>query len=256
LFENRLKKMLEEGKVPIGISISQIVSDHLGMLLSSAGFDFVLIDTEHSCFTTETVSNLASQSLGCNLTPLVRIPDDDLRSISQCLDSGLQGIMIPMAETVDQVKRVVERIKYAPIGKRGISLPNPNTRFNKYPFNDVIETSNNQTMLILQIETEKAVNNMNQLALIEGVDMLEIGPWDLSFSLGIPGQLDHPKFLKAVEKMIEICRKNNRWSSIYTDSLDVAKRYIKMGINALYYSSDVSLLTSKLAQDLSILKKL
>ncbi len=211
-------------------------------ILSMAKFDWFCIDLEHSSSDYNDVTNLIISSHNSNIPALVRVPSNDESVIKRVMDIGANGIIVPNIINKEEAIRAVNSIKYHPLGKRGVGL----FRAQKYGsnFKKYYETNNKNSITILQIEHIDAVNKFEEIAKTKGVDCFFIGPYDLSSSMGIPGQFSNPKFLKIIKYLINICKLNKisvGIHSVSTNHLDALK-FKKMGFNVIALSIDTVML--------------
>jgi 2-dehydro-3-deoxyglucarate aldolase/4-hydroxy-2-oxoheptanedioate aldolase len=239
---NRMKLTLREGKSVIGTMVTEIRQPAIMQLLANAGFDFVIIDNEHGAFNIETIADLSRTAVYLGLTPIVRIPDLTYPYVAQTLDAGAQGIMVPRISNVQQVKDIVQMMKYPPVGIRGSALIRGYTRFLSGSVAEVMATCNEETMLIVQIETLGALEAMEEIVATPGVDATFIGPNDLSIALGVPGQMDHPDLNAAIEAMISACRRHNVFPALQMNDLKLAAQWAAKGMRIVSSSSETGLL--------------
>lgn len=244
ILENRVKKELKEGKTVIGTMIAEFGKPEIIRLLSAGGFDFAMVDMEHSPFSLETVAEIVRASKSTNLTLLARVPTADYFHVARTLDSGVHGIMIPHIEDVTQVKMAVDATKYPPQGQRSYGVRPIITDYRSSTLNEQIASLNANTMVIIQIESQKAVDDIEKLVSVPGVDAALIGSNDLSMSLGCPGELNHPKMDEAITRVIEACRKYNVVAGNHLRNLKSLLEWREKGMRMLMYSTDSDLLLS------------
>ena len=241
--ENLMKKALRAGKVVIGGGISQLKGCAIPQLYATAGFQFVWIDMQHSPYTIENINDLVVGARAAGIDNFVRVPSLDPPLISRLLDAGAQGVMIPLIKTPDEVFRVVNAVKYPREGKRSIATKRIHTDFQNVDAREMVKDSNEQTLIVIQIETKEALENVREISKVPGVDILWIGPSDLSESLGYLGQKDHPEVISAIEKIIDatIEAKITTGLTIPFD-LKNAEKWVKKGVRAICYSNDIDLI--------------
>ena len=185
---NRVRQKLSSGEAAIGVNL-QINSPWLVEIIGQAGFDYVMLDCEHgAAFNNLPTLILAADAAG--ITPIVRIPSHERGYILPALELGAGGIQVTMCNTAEAARRLVEEAKFAPIGGRGFSNATRAANYGAIPVDQYAELANHETLLILQIETREALDNIDAIAAVPGVDMLFFGPGDLSQSLGYFGQQD------------------------------------------------------------------
>ena len=239
---NRLKQALKEGRSLIGTMISEIRQPAVTQLLANAGFDFVIIDNEHGPFNIETIADLSRAARYVGLTPFVRVPDLAYPYLAQALDSGAQGVMVPRIFTAEQVRQAAQIVRYPPLGLRGCAFNRGHTDFKAGPLAETMARVNEETMLIIQIETREAVENIEEIVATPGVDVALIGPTDLSIALGVPGQMDAPQLHAAIEKMIETCQRHQVFPALHINDLNWATYWAKRGMRLLSSGSEAGLL--------------
>ncbi len=239
---NRLKRLLAEGKTPIGVFLIEFRQTSVLQILANCGFDFVVIDNEHGVFGIESIAELSRAARLLDLTPIVRIPDHAYPWIAQALDAGALGIMAPRIETAAQVAGVVRSMKYPPHGARGNALGLGYMEFRSGPVPEVLARENEETFLIVQIETRAAVENLEAIMATPGVDAALVGPNDLAIALGVPGQTDGPEVRAVIERVIDVGRRTGTASAAHMRDLETAVRWLQRGIRFLSCRSETILL--------------
>ena len=251
--KNFVKEKLSSGEVAIG-TWAVIPSEVNAEILSMAGLDFIIIDQEHGPITFETAQNM---SMACELnktSPLMRIGDINQPFIQNALDIGVHGIQIPNIETKQDAERVVEFSKYPPKGDRGLS---PFTRaggYNKSNSAVLTEKANDNTLTILNIEGKGAVENLDSILEVEGVDVIFVGLFDLSKSLGIPGEVNAPIVLKNLEEIVLKTNKAGKSVGTIATSHESLKDFKDMGATYLVYMVDCDVIRSSYAEAVSIIR--
>ena len=242
---NLLKEKIKNKEKVLG-TFFELGSMSVIECLGQTGLDFVIIDNEHGPFETESTMNYVRACDNVGLTPLVRVREVSRPAILKPLDIGAQGLIVPCIETVEQAKKVVEYGKFSPIGKRGFCPSRKDFWGYSHPQGQPIDVGmkheNGETLLILQCETVGCLENIETIVSMDGVDGIFIGPFDLSISMGIPGQFDNPEFLKAIDKILSTCKKYNKISSIFTGRFDDIDKYYKQGFDIVTYSLDANIL--------------
>ncbi|HEY1723889.1 MAG TPA: aldolase/citrate lyase family protein [Steroidobacteraceae bacterium] len=234
-----LKAKLQSGGVVVGtwMSIPHIMAAET---LAQGGFDFLLLDGEHAPVSVDVVGSLltATDLFGTPVIYRVRSNSDDL--IKAALDAGAAGIMVPMVNSVADAERAVGAAKYPPRGHRGIGPWRVSNYYADY-LNCVAE-SNSATSVVLQIESPAAVEAISDIAAVQSVDVLYVGPADLAASMGLPiGQL-HPKLMDALSKVATAVRKQNKIAAIDVVSIEYARRFVELGFSFFTYGIDTSYL--------------
>ena len=242
---NLLKEKIKNKEKVLG-TFFELGSMSVIECLGQTGLDFVIIDNEHGPFETESTMNYVRACDNVGLTPLVRVREVSRPAILKPLDIGAKGLIVPCIETVEQAKKVVEYGKFSPIGKRGFCPSRKDYGGYSHPQGQPIDIGmkheNEETLLILQCETVGCLENIETIVSMDGIDGIFIGPFDLSISMGIPGQFDNPEFLKAIDKILSSCKKYNKISSVFTGRFDDIDKYYKQGFDIVTYSLDSNIL--------------
>jgi 4-hydroxy-2-oxoheptanedioate aldolase len=189
---NQTKQKLLDGGIVLGVFVG-IPAPRLVELCGLAGYDYVVIDAEHGPIDFGAAEELVRAADATGITPIVRIPDHLPKTILRYLDVGAQGIMAPMVNSVADAKRIVEAVKYAPLGMRGLGPGRAAAYGQRGPLSDYAKDANNQTMIIAQLEHVDALKGIKELVRVAGIDAFEIGLADLSQSLGFPGESSRPE---------------------------------------------------------------
>lgn len=239
--ENKTKAKLKRGEIAIGHFVLEFATPGIGQMLANAGCDYVIIDMEHSSFTQESIRQAILSSKAAGITPIVRAPDTEYFLMSRPLDAGAEGIMVPRVESRDQVLKIIESVKYPPVGIRGSAFGIAHDDYKGGDMAVGTRKANEETLIIVQTETAKSADNVDQILSVEGVDVAWIGQADLTVSLGVPGQYDHPKFLKAFDKIINACEKYGVAPGYIPITVQEAYMMIDKGIRCLAYSVDIFL---------------
>lgn len=239
---NKVKRALMRGEVQVGTWITTLRTPQIAQMLATAGFDFMYIDMEHSCLSIETVGDLCYAALAAGLCPIVRPPAKDPHLLSRPLDSGAMGLLIPHVDTREEAEAVVKAIKFPPVGERGMNLQGPHTGWAKTNGDEYVQSTHAETLLLVQIESDKGMRNIDEILSLEWVDGAVIGRSDLSTDLGLPGQTNHPEVVKRVEMMIAACQRHEKVPGLLVQDVASAKEWIAKGIRLVPYSNEVSIL--------------
>lgn len=219
---------------------SPIVSE----IMSNAGFDFLCIDAEHSAIDFHTSLQLfqAIKAGNPKCAPLIRMQGNNYADTKRYLDAGAIGVIAPLVNTKEEVEYLVESVKYPPHGKRGVGFGRSHAY--GFEFDKYMEFAEENIFTGIQIEHIDAVNNFEEMAKVEGLDAIFVGPYDLTTSMGITAQFNHPDYLKALEKINSICKKNNIISGIHVvkPSPDEVIEKHKLGYNMIAYSLDITII--------------
>ncbi len=237
-----LRKRVRDGECVYGTMIRQGRDPGTPGVFAAAGYDFVFIDMEHGNYSMETAADLIRGAKSVGIAPLVRVPRLEVFFISRCLDAGAEGIMVPMTSTREQAEEIVRYAKYTPWGDRGYGSQIGHTDYKPAKAAEFMKEANENTLLIAQIETEKAVDNVDAILDVQGIDVGLIGPNDLSISMGVPDQMGSEILAKAMDKVIESAKKKGKASGIHIGNIDLIKNLRAKGMTVLAYFADINFL--------------
>jgi len=197
----------------------------------------------------ECIANIAPYGV----SPLVRIPDKERWMIKRALDAGAHGIMVPLLSTVEEVEEVVKQSKFPPSGKRGLGSPFSVNAFGLYSIGDYLSQANDNTAVIIQIETLASYENVEAFAKVPGVDVLFIGPFDLSNSLGHPlaHGVEHPVLTNAIQRILDVAHANGKKAGIFTTSGEDARKRVEQGFDMVHIGTDVHVLIAGMSSCVS-----
>ena len=251
-----LKQRLKNGEKIIGTMIAAFDNPEVAKMLKVVGFDLFIIDCEHGPFDYSQIAGLFAMGRECGIAPMIRIPEVRREIVLKVMEMGAAGILVPSVESVDTAKKLIEYSKYYPMGNRGVSLLRAHTGWEKTPpAEEYMKQQNEDCILMTQIESPAGVEIVDQLIALDGIDVLFVGPNDLSQSLGIMGQTSHPKFLEAMDKIIAAAEKAKKYSGIHMMSTDAIQPWIDKGMKFNLWSNDVTMMMSAARDGLAKLKK-
>jgi D-apionolactonase len=245
--EHRLKEFAGTAHPKFGHFIVEFATPGIGHILQSAGCEFVLFDLEHSGFGVETVKRALRYFEAADLPAIVRVPSKDYHHIARILDLGAEGLMVPMVGTAAQARQIVHAMKYAPEGGRGVALQVAHDRYRPGPVPEKFANANRRTTLFCQIETAEGVENAEAIAAVTGVDCLWVGHFDLSASLGVPGEFQSRTFLDAIDQVVRAARKHGKALGRLVPNVETGADYYRRGFSFICYSGDVWVLHDALA---------
>ena len=236
-----LKQKLNGHTATIG---SWIQLGHVGVaeIMALAGFDWLVVDLEHSVISIETAADLIRVIDSCGVVPLVRLTSNDPNQIKRVMDAGAHGVVVPMVNCAADAAQAVAALHYAPRGTRGVGLARAQGYGNN--FKDYLAWLNTNGVVIVQIEHKDAVENLESILSVPGVDGFMIGPYDLSCSLGVAGEFEHPKFLSAIKQIREIGANLGVCAGLHIvePNLDTLTQTLQEGYRFIVYSVDIRLL--------------
>ena len=243
--KNAILEKFRRGEPSLGI-ISHLLSAPAIEVLAYTGMDYVLIDLEHSPIGSEHAAQLVGVAQGAGLAPLVRVDGIERSPILKMLDAGAAGLVVPQLETVEQARKLVSYAKFPPLGNRGYCP----TRDGGWGSGSCYERgmdgymaeANTSTLLIPQCETAGCLEHIEEIAAVEGVDGIFIGPFDLSIALGIPGQFGDPLLTEGIERVRRACAAAGKLCIMYAGSGEAAKRYFDQGFPSVAAGLDIEVL--------------
>jgi 2-keto-3-deoxy-L-rhamnonate aldolase RhmA len=241
---NSVKDKLARDQVVASMIVRLVRSVEIAQIAKTAGFDSFYIDMEHNSFSFDTAGQLCIAGLAAGIAPFIRVPSIAPHHISRALDGGALGVIAPHIQSAHDAEAVVRAAKFAPLGDRSIAGGLPHLQFRTFSAAETIEALNDATMVIVMIESSEALEVVDEIAAVKGVDLLMMGTNDLCSSLGIPGQLDHDKVRSAYAKAMEACRKHEKHLGVGGLSAHprLAGEFVKMGARYVSTGTDLSFL--------------
>ena len=236
-----LKNKLYRGETCLGTWVF-IPSPDIVEIIGLAKFDFAVIDMEHSAITLQDAVSMIRAAESRNLTPLIRVSYLDHSCILRALDSGAHGIQLPHIETANDARAAVRYVKYHPIGERGLATT---TKGGGYTLKEVkkhVVRENKSSLVVASLESSESLDELDSILEVAGVDVIYIGPYDLSQSLGIPGEVDNPRVLKTMENNIKRIKKAGKIAGSFAQTTKRARQLKNMGVNYLTCEADGSLI--------------
>jgi 2-keto-3-deoxy-L-rhamnonate aldolase RhmA len=240
--------MTAKRDMKVGHFVVEFATPGIGHIMKSAGCDFVLFDMEHSGFGFETVKSAVRYMQAAQLPMICRVPSKEYHHIARACDMGAEGIMLPMVGNAAEAKRIVDSVKYTPLGVRGVALQVAHDDYRAGAVPDKLAAANKRTTIFAQIETAEGVENAEAIAALKGVDCLWVGHFDLSASLGIPGEFDNKKFTSAVARVAAACAKHKKSLGRLVPNVATGHEIHALGFDFICYSGDVWVLHNALRE--------
>jgi len=238
-----IKNKMYSGEICLGTWVF-LPSPDVVEIIGLAGLDFVVIDMEHSPITYENTSSMIVAAESKGIAPYVRISQLNASHILRTLDTGAHGIQIPHVETAEDAREIIQYSKYYPLGERGMA---PSTRAGKYTLKtnkELLKKANDETLIVLTLESESSLDKVAEMTNIAGVDVIYIGPYDLSQAMGLPGEVEHPDVLKNMERIFTFINKSGKIAGSFANTPQRARRLKDLGVNYLTCETDGTLLRS------------
>ncbi len=233
-----LRQHLQRGEVLLGQLLLEFFTPGIGPMLDACGLDFVIYDMEHGRCDITLLEQMIASCRGSGIVPMARVPDLNSAPLSRVLDVGAGGVMVPRVETRQQTEEIVRQLKYPPQGRRGVAL---GVAHDLYRAGDAefFAQANEETMVIIQMESVLAFENLESIVSVPGVDVAWVGHYDLTLSMGVPGQFDHPQFLRAMDDLVAACRRHGVAPGFLPPTEESAVHWISKGFRMLSLGSDI-----------------
>jgi 2-keto-3-deoxy-L-rhamnonate aldolase RhmA len=248
-----LKTKLKNNELSVGSWIT-IGHNSIAEIMAKAGFDWLVVDLEHSTINIDTAGELIRTIDLCGISPLVRLTSNDSNQIKRVMDAGAHGVVVPMVNTVKQAQSAVAATRYAPQGTRGVGL----ARAQKYgnSFKDYLEWQKDGPVVIVQIEHIEAIEVLEDILTVSGVDGFIIGPYDLSCSMGIPGDFKNSKFIETMHHICETGKKLGCSAGLHIVEPDpkLLENTIEEGYTFIAYSVDIRMLDISARKGISVIE--
>ncbi|MFO0944625.1 MAG: aldolase/citrate lyase family protein [Planctomycetota bacterium] len=235
---NHVKESLHAHRAVVGTELSRMRSLEVVRIFADAGYEFFFIDLEHTPFSLETVADMVAVARASEIVPLVRIPDVEYSWVARILDLGAQGIIVPRIASAQQVEEVVRWTRYPPLGVRGFALTRHQTDGVAIDPAHFMEHLHHETLVVIQIERKEALDNLEEILRVPGVDVACLGYMDLSVDLGIPGSLDDPRMIQAIERLIAAGKSTGVATGIMCNDLSAIQRWVEQGMQFIASSTD------------------
>ena len=227
LYHNALREKFRQGKPAIGAFFSNM-SANVAELLGVIGLDFIIVDCEHSPMSPDSAEQIYRASQLYNLTTITRIGQNEQQHILKYLDAGTDGVQIPLVNTVQDARAVIEAVRYPPVGKRGMATPRL-ARHGGIPIGAFSRQWNDEGLVCIQIETQEAINNFREINSVPGIDIVFFGPTDLSMSLGHPGETSHPEVITTIETLGKQVIESGKIAGTIVSNLEQYQRFRGQG---------------------------
>jgi 4-hydroxy-2-oxoheptanedioate aldolase len=243
-----LHDRLDAGELVLCMALAQARTADIPMMAAAAGFDAVYVDLEHTATSLETTALLCSAAIGAGLTPLVRVPAHDHHYLTRSLDVGAIGVIVPHVDTRAEAEAIVDACRFPPRGHRSVSGPSPANRYRAMPQSDLLDAFDRQTIVAAMLETPDAIARADEIASVPGLDMVMVGPHDLTAEMGILGQFRDEAFLDAVRTVAKACRAHDtifgiagiRDVELLTEFVELGLRFVSAGTDAGFMTEAAS----------------
>jgi 2-dehydro-3-deoxyglucarate aldolase/4-hydroxy-2-oxoheptanedioate aldolase len=251
---NTTRERLAKGEVVYGCGLQVYRAPEIPRLYAATGFDYVFIDMEHGSFNLETAHDMIIASRLAGISPIVRIGELQYTLCARLLDQGAQGIILPRVEDPKVLEEALSWMRFPPLGKRGYGINPTMVDYEARSIPEVIDHQNRETLVVVQFETVRAVEAADELLSLKGLDVMMIGPADLSIALGVPGQFDSPVLIDTVDRMIAKCNAHGVVPGIQTRGVAMAKFWADRGMRFVGVAAEHVFLMEKCKEAMAVLR--
>ena len=254
--ENRAKRMLASNELVLCMGVNQLRTPNVAMIAAACGFDAIYIDLEHNPTSLETAAGICVAAIGLGVTPIARVTSHDPHDATRILDCGAQGVMVPHIQNAEEARAIVEACRFPPYGHRSAAGSTPALGYAAMSQGEVNRRLNDNTLLMAMIETPQAVENIDAIAAVDGIDTLHIGSTDLSTEMGIPGEYQHPRMRAAFEAVARAAKANGKSMGVggVREDLEFQSWLLQLGVRYLTGGSDVGYILSAGRRDVKQLR--
>ena len=247
---NVVKEKLARNELVASMTIRLTRGIEIARLAKTAGFDMIYIDLEHSTLTLDTTGQICLAALSVGIAPMVRVPVNTPEYIQRVLDGGALGIVAPGIRSAAEAREVVLAAKYPPLGERGAGGALPHFEYRSFPTAEANAALNDATMVIVQFESAEALDHAEEIAAVEGVDMVLIGINDMLASMGLAGQYEHPKVREAYARTIAACRKFGKHVGVggLSTRPKLQAEFVAMGARMISTGTDIQFLLAAMTE--------
>jgi len=238
--DNPVRQRLDAGEVVLGTMVTEFATPAVARLTAAAGAEFTLFDLEHTGYGIERMRNVLAATRAADTVPFLRVPDAAYDLIARGLDLGALGVMVPAVESVEEALLVAESARFPPVGRRGFGLLMRDD-WEPEGVPATLEKANAATIVLVQIETARGLAAVDEIAAVEGIDILWIGHFDLTASLGIPGDFAHPRYHEAIDRVLAAGAAAGKPVGMVCGSVEEGAALVGRGFRILSYSIDIYL---------------
>lgn len=257
LIRNRALERLRRNELTLALVIKKVTSVDIALAASACDYDALYVDLEHSVISESDAAQICVAALGVDVTPLVRVPTDDVNVATRLLDAGAQGIIFPHVETAEQAARLVHACRFTPDGERSVAGQWPHLRYRSYPAAEVRKAFNDSLFISCMLETPKAVENAAEIAAVPGVNVVHIGSQDITDAMGIPGDFENPRLEEAYKTVIAAAKAHGK--AMGTGRIgkrpELADRVIELGARFITVSNEWAFILSTAKEHSASLRK-
>jgi 2-keto-3-deoxy-L-rhamnonate aldolase RhmA len=243
---NPVKELLKAGKVALGMNVRLARSGDIARIAKTCGHDFIFIDAQHSLYSVETIGHIAQAALGCGISPLVRVRSVDDPDTQVLLDNGVTGIVFPDVSTAAEARRAVSRARFPPVGKRSAAGAYTILDYRAVPMGQLVAALDDNALVVCMIETREGLENVEEIAAVEGIDVIHVGSNDLLTGLGMPGAFGSPEHIAALDRVIAVTKAHGKIPGVGGDR-NVARQaeFIRKGARFITTNSEIAFILAE-----------
>jgi 2-keto-3-deoxy-L-rhamnonate aldolase RhmA len=242
VLRNPVKEKLARDEIVVSMTVRLVRSIEIAQIAQSAGFDCFYIDIEHCSFSLDTTSQICMAGLAAGITPMVRVPNGSPEYVVRVLEGGALGVIVPHVRSADEARRVVAAARFAPSGERSMAGGMPHLKYRSFPRAEAMQALNEATMVVVMMETPEALDQVEEIAAVDGIDLLLVGTNDLTTEMGISGLFDDPRVHDAYSRTIAACRKHGKHVGVggLPSRPDLIAKYVEMGARFVSTGTDLT----------------
>jgi len=250
IVRNHAKEKLARGEVVASMTVRLVRGIEIARIAQTAGFDAFYIDIEHNSFSLESAGQICMAALAAGITPLVRVPNGGAEYVSRVLEGGALGVIVPHVRSADEARRVVATARFAPAGERSVPGSLPHLQYRSFPAEQTARAMNDALLVAVMIETVAALEHVEEIAAVDGVDLLFVGTNDLTTEMGIMGDYDDPRVRDAFARTIAACRKHGKHVGIggLPSRPDLVAEFVALGARFVSTGTDLAFLLAAATQ--------
>jgi 2-keto-3-deoxy-L-rhamnonate aldolase RhmA len=254
-YVNAVKQRLAKGELATGLILRQSRTADIAAIGKACGFDWLSIDLEHSSIDVDVAAQIANAALPAGICALIRIPQAQHDNATRLLDAGAQGLIVPHVDTAEEARFIVSYAKYPPVGRRSIASVQPQLGFRPVSGAEAMRQVNEQTLIVVMLETPTSLDNAEEIAAVEGVDVLLIGSNDLLAELGVPGQFAHPLLEDAYRRVNAACARHGKHAGMAgIHDKGLIGKFIGFGTRFVAGGTDLSFLMKAAEERVNLLR--
>jgi len=258
ILRNRVKEKLARDEVVASMTVRLTRSIEIARIAATAGFDTLYVDVEHNSFSIDSVSQICMAAMQCGITPLVRVPANTPEFIGRLLDGGALGVIAPHVRSAAEARDIVRQAKFPPLGERGAGGALPHYHYRNVPAVEANRAMNDATMVVVMMETVAALEHVEEIAAVDGVDLLLVGTNDLCNEFGITGQFDHQRVRDAYRRTIAACREHGKHVGVggLASRPDLVAEYVRQGARYVSTGTDLAFLLEAAARKANAVREI